>query len=232
MSKKTAQRLLDANNEAEGSPGDMQEPSNPLRTSTLPAINDTPEPARGETGLSRIVRLGVEGEDDNEAQDASLTKDETALPKSAREPATRDITGSPVLIVEDTVELAEVIQATLEGIGLEAQYATHGKTGLEKLKTFNPQLILLDIGLPDITGWKMLDHIKAHYENDAASMPTVIIITAYGDPANRLIGKLQNIHSYLIKPFTPDQVERIVSMALRGEEPENPTIGGEEETPS
>ncbi len=232
MSKKTAQRLLDANNEAEGSPGDMQEPSNPLRTSTLPAINDTPEPARGETGLSRIVRLGVEGEDDNEAQDASLTKDETALPKSAREPATRDITGSPVLIVEDTVELAEVIQATLEGIGLEAQYATHGKTGLEKLKTFNPQLILLDIGLPDITGWKMLDHIKAHYENDAATMPTVIIITAYGDPANRLIGKLQNIHSYLIKPFTPDQVERIVSMALRGEEPENPTIGGEEETPS
>jgi CheY-like chemotaxis protein len=227
MSNHSSQHLLDANNEAEGSPDEMEEPTNPLRTSTLPAIHDTPEPARGETGLSHIVRLGVEGADNNEAQDASLTKDETALPQSARQTTEQDFTGTPVLIVEDTVELAEVIQATLEGMGLEARYATHGKTGLEKLKSLEPQLILLDIGLPDITGWKMLDHIKEHYGDDA--MPAVIIITAYGDPANRLIGKLQNIHSYLIKPFTPDQVERIVTMALKGEKPENPTIGGEEE---
>jgi CheY-like chemotaxis protein len=232
MSKNSSQHLLDANNEAEGSPDEIEEPSNPLRTSTLPAINDIPEPARGETGLSHIVRLGVEGTDNNEAQDASLTKDETALPQSARQNTERDFTGTPVLIVEDTVELAEVIQATLKGMGLEARYATHGKTGLEKLKSFDPQLILLDIGLPDITGWKMLDHIKEHYGDDVAAMPSVIIITAYGDPANRLIGKLQNIHSYLIKPFTPDQVERIVTMALNGEKPENPTIGGEEESPS
>jgi DNA-binding response OmpR family regulator len=57
-------------------------------------------------------------------------------------------------------------------------------------------------------------------------MPPIIIITAYGDPANRVIGKLQNIHSYLVKPFTPDQVERVVAMALRGERPDDPNIGG------
>jgi DNA-binding response OmpR family regulator len=45
-------------------------------------------------------------------------------------------------------------------------------------------------------------------------MPKVVIITAYGDPANRLIGKLQNVHDYLIKPFTAEEVERVVLGAL------------------
>ena len=45
-------------------------------------------------------------------------------------------------------------------------------------------------------------------------MPKIIVITAYGDPANRLIGKLQNVHEYLVKPFTSDEVERVVLSAL------------------
>jgi CheY-like chemotaxis protein len=159
-----------------------------------------------------------------------LTKDETKL--DARYESDADMGESkevpPILIVEDTIELAEVIQATLEGMGLEAVYETHGKTGLERLRELNPNLVLMDIGLPDITGWKMLDNIKEHYTDIESEMPTIIVITAYGDPANRLIGKLQKIHSYLVKPFTPDQVERVVEMALRGEKPAEPTIGGEE----
>lgn len=123
------------------------------------------------------------------------------------------------LIVEDTVELAEVIQATLENMGLQAVFATHGKIGLEKLRELHPQLLLMDIGLPDITGWKMLDYIKEYYADVDAPLPTIIVITAYGDPANRLIGKLQNIYSYLVKPFTPDEVETLVRMALSGDTP-------------
>lgn len=45
-------------------------------------------------------------------------------------------------------------------------------------------------------------------------MPAVIIITAYGDPANRLVGKLQNVRDYLIKPFTADEVEKVVMKVL------------------
>lgn len=133
---------------------------------------------------------------------------------------------SPILIVEDTVELAEVIQATLEGMGLESIYETHGKTGLERLKELNPDLVILDIGLPDISGWKMLDSIKEYATSSNQPMPTIIVVTAFGDPANRLIGKLQNIHSYLVKPFTPDQVEVVVEMALRGEKPSDQHLGG------
>ena len=179
----------------------------------------------GDTGI--IVKAQTpEGTDATEKQDSLLTKDEATTSSSPVKPipAPKNASAVPVtsgkplaLVVEDTVELGEVIQATLEGMGIDTAYATHGKVGLEKLKTLNPHLLLMDIGLPDITGWKMLDSIKEHYiANPNVKIPAIIVITAYGDPANRLIGKLQGIYSYLLKPFTPDEIEKLVRMALSG----------------
>jgi DNA-binding response OmpR family regulator len=119
--------------------------------------------------------------------------------------------GKTVLIVEDTTELAEVIQATLERLGITAYHETHAGKALDIFKKEKPDLILLDIGLPDMSGWKLLDGIK---ELDKDNMPHFIVITAYGDPANRLMGKLQEVDSYLIKPFSPDEVERVVGKVL------------------
>lgn len=120
-----------------------------------------------------------------------------------------------VLIIEDAVELAEVIQATLEAMDIEAFHETHGERGVELFKKVQPDLLLLDIALPDTKGWKVLEKIKAFIqENTETNMPKVVIISAYGDPANRLMGKLQDVTRYLIKPFTPDEVENVVSGAL------------------
>jgi CheY-like chemotaxis protein len=223
MSNKTSQLAVGVNQDAEGSPDERerQEPVHPLKTSTLPAIQDAIDIRTHDTGVLATAKLGIEGRDRDEDQDASLTKDETKLSTQREKNQVMKKIDAPVLIVEDTVELGEVIQATLEGMGLSAIHETHGKNGLERLKEFHPNLVIMDIGLPDITGWKMLDFIKELYAE--ADMPTIIVITAYGDPANRLIGKLQNIHSYLVKPFTPDQVEHLVGMALRGEKPNDPT---------
>ena len=230
MSQQTSRPPVELSDKAEGDPDENErlEPVSPLRTSTVPAIHDTSDLISGDTGINFKIELEVDGRDQDEHQDASLTQDESK-PKKSRNPHTEtsDMTiQSPVLIVEDTVELAEVIQATLEAMGLESVYETHGMNGLERLKKINPELVIMDIGLPDITGWKMLDHIKEHYTGANTDMPTIIVITAYGDPANRLIGKLQNIHSYLLKPFTPDQVEKVVGMVLRGEKPVDPNFGG------
>lgn len=183
----------------------------------------------GDTGIM-VKAQTPEGPDATEKQDSSLTKEEstkTDTPADAAphaDPLVQVKAGKPMaLVVEDTVELGEVIQATLESMGIETAYATHGKTGLEKLKELNPTLLLMDIGLPDITGWKMLDSVKEHYATVTnAKMPAIIVITAYGDPANRLIGRLHDIHSYLLKPFTTDEVERLVRMALNGESAHGP----------
>jgi CheY-like chemotaxis protein len=223
MSNKTSQLTVRADDNAEGSPDERErrEPVHPLKTSTLPAIQDTIDMQAHDTGLLTTVQLDIEGRDRADEQDASFTPVETKLSTQREKKSVMKKMNAPVLIVEDTVELGEVIQATLEGMGLQAVHETHGKSGLERLKEIQPDLVIMDIGLPDITGWKMLDFIKELYAE--ADMPTIIVITAYGDPANRLIGKLQNIHSYLIKPFTPDQVEYLVGMALRGEKPDDPT---------
>lgn len=120
-----------------------------------------------------------------------------------------------ILIVEDTAELAEVIQATLENMGMHVEWVSHGSKGLDKLKANPPDVLLLDIGLPDMTGWKVLEELREYMKQHTDSkFPRVVVITAYGDPANRLIGKLQGIDSYLIKPFTSDEVEKVVQKAL------------------
>lgn len=230
MSQRTSKPPIHMNSKAEGDPEEHErlEPPTPLRTSTIPAISETSGLSASDTGLNFVVTL-TDGDEYNDRQDSSLTIDERTLhPLQNADTEMSDMTSqSPILIVEDTVELAEVIQATLEAMGLESVYETHGTSALERLKQLNPNLVLLDIGLPDISGWKMLDFIKDYANSSKQDMPTIIVITAYGDPANRLIGKLQNIHSYLVKPFTPDQVEHMVGMALRGERPSDQQFGDE-----
>lgn len=117
-----------------------------------------------------------------------------------------------VLIVEDTIELAEIIQATLQQIGLRVFHEAHGTRAIERYFEVSPDVVLLDLALPDTSGWKVLDAIRER-EWDG-TRPHIIVITAYGDPANRLMGKLQDVHGYLIKPFMPDDVEREVRKVL------------------
>jgi CheY-like chemotaxis protein len=117
-----------------------------------------------------------------------------------------------VLIIEDAVELGEMLKVTLEALQLLVVHESHGLKALERYKQIRPDLVLLDIGLPDMTGWKVLDAIKemkALYKR-----PAIIVMTAYGDPANRLMGKLQGVEEYLIKPFTTEELRRLVSHVL------------------
>lgn len=119
-----------------------------------------------------------------------------------------------ILIVEDTEELAEVLAVTLQRMHFLTFHESHGMKALDTYKEVRPDLVLLDIGLPDMTGWKVLDAIK---ESKAIlKRPGIIVMTAYGDPANRLMGKLQGVDEYLIKPFTPDEIERVVRQVLQG----------------
>jgi DNA-binding response OmpR family regulator len=89
---------------------------------------------------------------------------------------------------------------------------------LEVYNSEHPDLVLLDIALPDTTGWKVLDTMRE--QQKGGNGPIIIVITAYGDPANRLMGKLQGIYDYLIKPFTPDEVEKVVITALDLKKPD------------
>jgi len=117
-----------------------------------------------------------------------------------------------VLIVEDTVDLALIVRLTLERHGLRVWHATQGHQALELFQAQRPDVVLLDIALPDVTGWRLLEEMRRI--SDEGPMPAFVVITAYGDPANRLMGKLQGVDGYLIKPFRPADIENAVMSAL------------------
>lgn len=117
-----------------------------------------------------------------------------------------------VLIVEDTIELAEIIKAAIRHMNVLVFHEARGASALKTYQNIRPDLVLLDIGLPDMSGWKLLDAIKE--DTAAEQRPTVCVISAYGDPANRLMGKLQGVDSYLIKPFTLDDVRATVQRTI------------------
>jgi len=200
-------------NAAEGSPDgqETREPLDPLQTMLIPILKTGIEAApTAETGLAAAVIMPAEGKDNNDDQDASRTTAETqGAPQ--KQPENKLPHTPSVLIIEDTTELGEIIQATLERLNMVTAHETHGLKALSRFEAMLPDVVLLDIGLPDMTGWKFLEAIKEKYKD---RMPIIIIITAYGDPANRLVGKLQGVYDYLIKPFTTSDVEKVVARAL------------------
>lgn len=121
-----------------------------------------------------------------------------------------------VLVVEDTEELAEINQLVLGGHpNLNVHIEGDGNQAIAAYKRIQPDLILLDLNLPDIRGWKVLDTIREMVEADASlKMPKVIVTTAYGDAANRVMGKLQDVIEYMLKPFKPRELERAVLQSL------------------
>jgi CheY-like chemotaxis protein len=217
---------------AEGTPRDVLLPRVPQMVfEKIEGLHLSDDHEASETGLLMRVVASTEAKESPEVQDAIRSHDETQPSQKIMQPVTAIAqenlmtSTAPILIVEDTVELAEVIQATLEGMGMSVVSATHGKIGLDRLKQSNPKLLLLDIGLPDITGWELLKSVKDHYTQQKRALPPIVVITAFGDPANRLVGKLQDIQGYLIKPFTPEQIENVVKTVLSGEKPPSAHLG-------
>ena len=217
MTRRYADTAIITDQQAEGSPDshEKREPASQKETMVIPAIrpNSFRTAPAAETGVVAAVVLSGEGADDSDTQDASRTVAETQTA-----PAVQADKNAPAqlsaLIVEDTMELAEILQVTLERMHLRTAHESHGSRAVARFNQMNPDLVLLDIGLPDGPGWKVLDSIKERQRINGGRMPIVIVITAYGDPANRLVGKLHGVYSYLVKPFTPREVENTVRNAL------------------
>lgn len=200
---------------AEGSPESSHncEVDSSSRTGLMPVVrlsgsHGTPTT---ETGVLEAVVLSGEGKDNTDDQDARRTTAE-ANPVPTTTETNQRVEQPSILIIEDSTELAEIIVATLERLDMVTAHETHGNKAFRRYDEIRPDVLLLDIGLPDMTGWELLENVRE--QAGPGRMPKVIVITAYGDPANRLIGKLQNVHDYLIKPFTSDEVERVVLSAL------------------
>lgn len=175
------------------------------------------------TRYNQMVNGTQQNLDDSQPTAVTPTHDQNVMTGKTttrhQEETVFDKERSKVLLVEDNLDLAEIIIETLRLIDIEIDHATHGSKAVEKFKSLNPALVLLDLQLPDISGWRILDHIN---ELQAGLSPQertkIIVITSHDDPPNRLISKLQGVSFFLAKPITMDQLENVVHKALNGDD--------------
>ncbi|WP_102349534.1 response regulator transcription factor [Bacillus sp. Marseille-P3661] len=116
---------------------------------------------------------------------------------------------SGILVVEDEVAISMVLKAYLEKEGYQVIQAFNGKTAIAKFETEKPILVLLDVMLPDLSGWSILEYIR-----ERSTCP-VMMLTALGDIENKLIGFNHGADDYLAKPFIAEEVIARVKAVLR-----------------
>lgn len=110
---------------------------------------------------------------------------------------------SRVLIIEDEYALAAALATVVRRLGAEPVVAASGQGGLEKAQRQRFDAVLLDIGLPDMSGLKVLSSLRASDPNP----PPVLIITAHGSLENALEARRLGAHDYFLKPLNLTEIQ-------------------------
>jgi len=118
-----------------------------------------------------------------------------------------------VLLIEDHPATRHLITVVLVRFEVHLVFAADGRSGLEAIDAHEPDLVLLDLLLPDINGWEVLEWIRAR--RTAAQLP-VLIITAYGGDADEAKTLERGANGYLPKPFEPSILRQTVAELLGG----------------
>ena len=128
-----------------------------------------------------------------------------------------------ILCIEDHPEMIELVQLILSRKGYYVEGAVGGKEGLEAMAKHPPDLILLDLMMPDVDGWEVYRQIKA---DDKLKNCPVIVITAKAQGIDRVLGlHIAGVDDYITKPFGPKELLASVERFLE-EPPGDRSEGG------
>jgi two-component system, OmpR family, alkaline phosphatase synthesis response regulator PhoP len=116
-----------------------------------------------------------------------------------------------VLIVEDEADLAWLEQFNLETEGYEVRVAPEGRAAIDELQGFSPDVVVLDLMLPHVDGWAVLEHTK---ELPDDKRPKVILVSALAGVWDVRKAESLGVGSFLAKPFEMVDLVRLVSEAL------------------
>ena len=120
-----------------------------------------------------------------------------------------NVSNQKILIVDDEERMARFVRLNLEQDGFQVTEAYRGNEGLEKLRTTLPDLVLLDVMMPDIDGFEVLKRIR-----EVSSVP-VIMLTAKNEEDDRIRGLELGADDYVTKPFSPRELTSRVKAVLR-----------------
>jgi DNA-binding response OmpR family regulator len=116
---------------------------------------------------------------------------------------------SRILIIDDDPKLNRLLTEFLSGYGFSVNTALSPVEGLKKMRRDHPDLIILDVMLPDMNGFEVCKTIRLE------STTPIIMLTARGDPMDRVVGLELGADDYLPKPFEPRELVARIQAVLR-----------------
>jgi two-component system phosphate regulon response regulator OmpR len=131
--------------------------------------------------------------------------------------------GKRILIVDDDEKLRKLLKEYLEGYEFQVLTLADGEAVLNTIRKESPELVILDVMLPKKDGLEVLKEIRA------ASKVPVIMLTAKGEEADRVVGLELGADDYLPKPFSPRELLARIKAVLRRLEPGMKPAAGERE---
>jgi DNA-binding response OmpR family regulator len=119
------------------------------------------------------------------------------------------MTPARVLVIDDDADIRGLVAKLLERAGLSVQQAEDGRLGLRALHETPPDLVVLDVSMPDLDGWQTLERIR-----DVSDVP-VLMLTARGAELERVRGLKAGADDYVVKPFGSQELVARVEALLR-----------------
>jgi DNA-binding response OmpR family regulator len=120
-----------------------------------------------------------------------------------------------VLVVDDEPDIRYLTQVNLELDGHRVMTAANGAEALAAVQVEVPDLVLLDVMMPGVDGWSVLEQLKTHLDDRVKSVK-VLMMTALGADDDRLRGGIEGAVRYLVKPVTPEELREAVQEVLAG----------------
>ena len=117
--------------------------------------------------------------------------------------------GASILVVDDDPDIRALVRALLERAGATVHDAADGRAGLREFHAHRPDLVLLDVQMPDLDGWGVLERIR-----DLSDAP-VLMLTALGQELDKVRGLRGGADDYVVKPFGRQELLARVEALLR-----------------
>ncbi|MCC7359471.1 MAG: response regulator [Anaerolineales bacterium] len=120
--------------------------------------------------------------------------------------------GKRVVCIEDEPEMIDLVKLILSRKGFQVSGAMGGREGLEAIQREKPDLVLLDLMMPDMDGWEVYQKMKA---DEATKAIPVIVVTAKAQSIDRVLGlHIAKVDDYITKPFGPQELLESVEKVL------------------
>ncbi|MBI4351672.1 MAG: response regulator [Elusimicrobia bacterium] len=118
--------------------------------------------------------------------------------------------GNKILVVDDDPEISSLVQYTLESLGHTVKVCDNGREVMDMLKSYKPELLVLDVMLPGIDGYSLATQISE--DEELAKLPIVVLSAL--EPSRTMFQRFSQVAAFLTKPFNTDDLMEAVKNGL------------------